>query len=341
MAILLLILIFLLGVWVPSDIVADEPVAAPTPVIVDEPPPLPPVVDEDEAVLQGTPPPIPEPNLEEPTPRPPSSAGDAWPVPGVIADVATVEAIRFERTTKIIALTPADEFARGHIRGARQIDWKPFEIVETGDQQVETWRAEVEIILTELGIQETDTVVVYDGGTFYASRLWWVLDQLGHENKLILDGGLPAWEAAGMPVESEGSWVGYAPADPYAGTPDEAVIATIAEVEAALDDPDVVLVDARTPEEYAKGHIPGAVNIPFTDNAAPDSGGRWKSPDELRAMYAAAGVTEDRTVIPYCLTGVRSAATYVTLTALGYPDVSLFTGSWAEWSVDPARPVEM
>ena len=70
-----------------------------------------------------------------------------------------------------------------------------------------------------------------------------------------------------------------------------------------------------------------------------DAGGRFKSPEELRAMYAAAGVTPDLTVIPYCLTGVRSAVTYFTLRALGYEDVSLFTGSWAEWSADPSREV--
>ena len=291
----------------------------------------PPAVASQVGVAVATPPAIADPAV----------APKDWPVPGVIVDVAIVDEIRLDPTTKIVALTPADEYAAGHIPGAIQIDWKPFEIIETGDQQVDTWRVEVERLLTELGITPADTVVVYDGGTFYASRLWWVLDQLGHDNKLILDGGLAAWQSAGMPVETgPGPVAAREPADPYVGAPNETAIATIDEVEAALDDPNVVLVDARTPEEYAKGHLPGAVNIPFIDNAAPDSGGRWRSPEELRALYAAAGVTEDMTVIPYCLTGVRSAATYVTLTALGYPDVSLFTGSWAEWSADPSRPVE-
>jgi len=274
----------------------------------------------------------------------PAVAQEAWRNPDVIVDAATVDALLGDPTTKIIALTPPEEFVAGRIPGAVHIDWKPFEIVETGDQQVGTWQAEVELILTTLFVAPTDTVVIYDGGTFYASRLWWVLDQLGHERKLILDGGLSAWQAAGMRIDTGVPDESDTPADsdgPYVGAPDETAIATIDEVEAALDDPNVVLVDARTPEEYAKGHIPGAVNIPFIDNAVPDSGGRWKAPEELRAMYEAAGVTEDMTVIPYCLTGVRSAATYVTLTALGYQNVSLFTGSWAEWSADPDRPVEV
>lgn len=326
MSILLLILILLFGLVGGGGLTSDPGLIEPT---IEEAPPLPPpppgAADETAAT------PI----------REPAVVREAWRNPDVIVDVATVDALMGEPTTKIVALTPNEDYAVGHIPGARPIDWKPFEIVETGDQAVETWRVEVEGILTELGIQETDTVIIYDGGTFYASRLWWVLDQLGHERKLILDGGLSAWQAAGLPVETSGEWVGFTPADPYVGAPDESAIATIAEVEAALGDPNIVLVDARTAEEFAAGHIPGAVNIPFTDNAVDGSGGRWKSPEELRAMYEAAGVDREMTVIPYCLTGVRSAATYVTLTALGYPDVSLFTGSWAEWSADPDRPVEV
>jgi thiosulfate/3-mercaptopyruvate sulfurtransferase len=99
------------------------------------------------------------------------------------------------------------------------------------------------------------------------------------------------------------------------------------------------LVDARTSEEYADGRIPGAINIPFLDNAEPDSGGRWKSPAALRAMYADKGVTQDKPIISYCSTGVRSAVTWLTLSALGFPNIRLYSASFAEWSSDPTRPV--
>jgi thiosulfate/3-mercaptopyruvate sulfurtransferase len=101
----------------------------------------------------------------------------------------------------------------------------------------------------------------------------------------------------------------------------------------------VVLVDARTAEAFADGHIPGAIDIEFTRNAQPDPPKVWKSASELRAMYEDAGVTPDKTVIPYCTTGVRSAATYFTLRLLGYENVRLFTGSFKEWSSHPELPV--
>ncbi len=183
-------------------------------------------------------------------------------------------------------------------------------------------------------------MVIYDGGTFYAARLWWILELLGHQNKQIIDGGLPAWIAAEGPVDSGSPMVAPGSA-PYQATPNLGVLANIADVEMAVATGDSVLVDARTSTEFAKGHIPGAVNVPFLDNAEPDSGGRWKSPAELREMYESVGASLDKPVIPYCSTGVRSANTYFTLRALGYPDVKLFSGSFAEWTSDPGRPVEI
>lgn len=105
-----------------------------------------------------------------------------------------------------------------------------------------------------------------------------------------------------------------------------------------LDDPDVVILDARTPEEYAEGHIPGAVNLNFPLNAAPDPPKFYKPADELEAMYTDIGATPDNLVIPYCASGVRSAVTSFTLHLLGYEDVALYTGSWLEWGEDPETP---
>lgn len=266
-------------------------------------------------------------------------ASDGYAHADWLVDGAQLQAmLAADPAVKVVALSPPDQFAAGHIPGAAQVDWPDLEIVETSDQQVETWRAAVEQTLTALGLSPADTVVVYDPGTLYAPRLWWILDQLGHAKKAILNGGLDAWTAAGGELETGPSRVQPAPR-PYVGTPNDAAIAKLAEVERALDDPNVVLVDARTPAEYAAGHIPGAINIEFTQNAEPNPPKVWKSAAELRELYEAAGVTPEKTVIAYCSTGVRSAATYFTLRLLGYERVRLFTGSFQEWSSHPELPV--
>ncbi len=272
------------------------------------------------------------------TPEATPAAENEYAHPEWLADAAWLRQHFADPHVRVVALTPEEDFARAHIPGAVQIDWPALEIVETSDQSVAHWRGEVERQLTALGIQPDQTVVVYDGGTFYAARLWWMLYQLGHADVRVLNGGLPAWIASGGPVETGPPHATPAP-QPYAGKPDESAIATLDEVKAALEDPDVVLVDARSPAEYAAGHIPGAINVEFTQNAEPGQPRYWKGASELRAMYAALGITPDKRVIPYCTTGVRSAATYFTLRLIGYDDVTLFTGSWKEWSSHPDLPV--
>lgn len=264
---------------------------------------------------------------------------DGYAYPEWFADVSWLQQHLGDEDLAVVALTPAEEFVAGHIPGAAQIDWQAFEVIDTSDASLADWQDEVETILTELGIERGDTVVVYDGGSFIAARLWWILHHLGHEDVRVLNGGLEAWTAEGGELQTGDANLEPA-AVPYAGRPNEEVIVSIAEAEAALDEDDTVFVDARRFEdEYAVGHIPGAINVPFMANAESEGPKYWKSAAELRALYEEAGITPDRVVIAYCATGVRSAATYLTLRQLGYENVAVFTGSYGEWSSDPARPV--
>lgn len=254
-----------------------------------------------------------------------------------LADPAWLAAHLGEKSLAVIALTPPDEFEQGHIPGAVQVDWPDLALTESA--RIDDWRDQMEMLVTKLGIERSDTVVIYDGGTIYAPRLWWILYQLGHADIRILNGGLPAWTAFGGELETGATTPTAAP-EPYVGQPNDAAIATVDQVVAALDDPDTVLVDARTPDEYAAGHIPGAVLFPFTDVVVDKQPPLWKPAEELRAAFAALDVTPDKRVIPYCSTGVRSAALYFTLRLIGYEEVALFSGSYAEWTADPTRPVE-
>ena len=267
----------------------------------------------------------------------PVASPTGYAQPDWLVDPAWLEQHLHDENVTIIALTPTDEFAKGHIEGAAQVDWPDLALSESA--QISAWRGQMEQLLTNLGVERSDTVVIYDGGTLYAPRLWWILYQLGQPDIRILNGGLPAWSAAGMPL-ANGESTPTPASTPYKAEPNDDAIATVDEVVAALDNPDTVLVDARTKDEYDKGHIPGAVLFPFTDVAVADSPHVWKSASELQSEFAALGITPDKHVIPYCSSGVRSAALYFTLRLIGYDDVALFSGSYDEWVQDPSRPVE-
>jgi thiosulfate/3-mercaptopyruvate sulfurtransferase len=265
----------------------------------------------------------------------PAASGDRG---SFLIDAATLADERSRTELRVTALTPPDVFIAGHIPGARTVDWPALEISTTTESAIAAWTNEMKPLVSSLGSGAAFGVAIYDEGSLFGCRVWWVLDYLGYDNKVILDGGLPAWTAAGLPTETGEQ-------DPFTTPGFEElplrpeVLAPIDEVAAAVGDPDVVFVDARTPDEYAKGHIPGAVNISYQLNAEPEPPRFWKSDEPLRAMYGEAGVTQEKRVIPYCTTGVRSSVTWLTLRMLGFADTSLFTGSWAEWSADPGRPV--
>ncbi len=242
----------------------------------------------------------------------------------------------------VIALTEPESWAAGHIAGSQRIDWPELELGQTTPEAIAAWEETTRGQLGALGVTPDTDVVIYDGGTLFAARLWWVLDYFGHETKCILDGGLPAWVADGQPVSTEAPSAATPVAAPgdYPANADENRLATLEQVVMALDDPAVAIIDARTADEYAAGHIPGAVNVNYPMNAAPDDPKTYLSGDELTRLYADAGVTPDLLVIPYCSTGVRSAVTYSALRVAGFPNVALYTGSWNEWSSDPETPKE-
>jgi thiosulfate/3-mercaptopyruvate sulfurtransferase len=264
-------------------------------------------------------------------------AGEGYAHPEYLIEAGWLKEHLADPGLRLVGLTPRDAFAKGHIPGAAQIDWPDLSVTDTSDPSIARWQGAVEGKLTALGVTRSQRIVIYDDGTLFAARLWWILDQLGQANIGILNGGLAAWIAANGTLETGPSRV--SPADqPYRATPRPELLAQLTEVHTALGDPRVALIDARSAKEYEAGHIPGAVDIEFTSNALPVAPKYWKSAAVLRAAYEAEGVTTDKRVIPYCATGVRSAVTFFTLKLLGYGDVALYTGSWKEWSSHPELP---
>jgi thiosulfate/3-mercaptopyruvate sulfurtransferase len=203
-------------------------------------------------------------------------------------------------------------------------------------------------LLRGWSVNDTTQIVAYDAhGGMFAARLWWMLRWIGHEAVAVLDGGLPAWQAAGLPLQA-GTPAGPAAARPV-GTiaAREPLTATVdvADVLKNIDGGERQVVDARAPDRFrgenetidpVGGHIPGAKNRFFKDNLQPD--GRFKAPEQLRGELQDV-VGDPRQAIMQCGSGVTACHNLLALEVAGLPGAALYAGSWSEWSADPARPV--
>ena len=266
-----------------------------------------------------------------------SDAEPAWTAYGVpiSVDAAWLE-MELEVNPDLVVVDVASlmDYEAGHIPGAVRIDPADIEIAGTEDAG---WQADVELVLGQAGISPDSSVVIYDRNDLNATRVWWALTRLSHSSVGILDGGLAAWEDGAGSIEL-GS--GDVPAIPqiYAGIVDESLVASTYDVEAALGDSTIVIIDARSAAEFAAGHIPGAINIPSSSLYAAD--GRLLDYDALFALFADAGAYPDQDVIVYCASGVAASNVVYALNVLGYWSVEIYAGSWPEWTSDPTRPVE-
>ncbi len=198
--------------------------------------------------------------------------------------------------------------------------------------------------LRDIGVDDDTRVVVYDQATsLSAARAWWVLRWAGMPDVRVLDGGLTAWRMAGHETTTE---PGARP--PGTVTVRPGSLEVLSAEEAAEVARTGVLVDARTPERFrgeeepidpVAGHIPGAVNVPMGQLLTVS--GTLRSPEELRARFAEAGITDDREVVvgTYCGSGVTAAHTVLALHEAGLESAP-YIGSWSHWVTDPDRPVE-
>jgi thiosulfate/3-mercaptopyruvate sulfurtransferase len=235
-----------------------------------------------------------------------------------------------------------EEYVAGHVPGAAYVDLGGSLAAPPGHggrhplPEPEVFAA----AMRRAGVRADRPVVAYDDWAGQAAgRCWWLLRHHGHPDVRVLDGGWAAWEADGGEVETGAPEI--AEGDFEAGPGSMPVI----EPEDVLDAP--VLVDARSPERYRgesepidpiAGRIPGAVNVPTSTNLGAD--GRFRSTEQLRALYEAAGVPLDGTeVAVYCGSGVTAVHDVIALELLGVR-AALYPGSWSGWIADPERPVE-
>jgi thiosulfate/3-mercaptopyruvate sulfurtransferase len=244
----------------------------------------------------------------------------------------------------LLDLRPTEQFATGHIKSALHLDLWGLSLIDTSDAPLRAFMWIIGHLFSLRGVTPDRQVVVYEEDSgIRAARAFWFLEYLGHSDVKLLDGGVRAWTAAGLPLTID---VHAPTASTWHGTPRPDLIATWRDVQNRLGSAATTLLDTRSDAEYygeavrAKrgGAIPGAVNLEWTQNLQPD--GTFKRRDELAAMYLSAGVTPEHEVVTYCQGGYRAAHSYLALRVLGYPRVRNYTGSWKEWGDREDLPLE-
>jgi thiosulfate/3-mercaptopyruvate sulfurtransferase len=248
----------------------------------------------------------------------------------------------------IVDLCDPAHYAAGHIPGAVHLDYADLVRAEPPAMGLSPTEAWLSAVLSRLGLTPDRQAVAYDDeGNGHAGRLLWTLATLGHERVSLLNGGIHAWIAAAGPLEAQLRQPPHSAyqarfTDPPTAVADKDYILT------RLGQPDLALLDTRTPAEFAGldqrasrgGHIPGAVNLPWTDAMDPQRQLRLQPDPVLRKLLEQRGVTRDKEVVVYCQTHHRSAHTYWVLRHLGYSRVRGYPGAWSEWGNDFDLPIE-
>lgn len=276
----------------------------------------------------------------------PGPSGLGFRSPRRVLEAADLIELKNRHNVLLVDVRSPEQCVDGHIPGAVMLEYAALVDQRGAATGLLPGEARLSRVLSGIGLRADRHVVAYndDNGT-HAARLLWTLDLVGHRSFSLLNGGFAAWDELDLPVDPR-----PAPPSPSAY---RAVIRADAWADrryvlANLNNPDVVLLDTRTAEEYSGahvraargGHIPGAVHFDWSLAVDLTDNGRLRRDDDLFELLQRAGVTPDKEIIPYCQTHHRSAHTAFVLRHLGYPRVRAYPGSWSEWGNREDLPIQ-
>lgn len=231
---------------------------------------------------------------------------------------------------------PAD-YDENHILSAANLWYPDLTVDQNGVSGFVAPAETIEEVFFPLGVEDFIDVAIYgDTGSIWAARLFWILDYYGQTNMKVLNGGFARWDQEERFRSTETPRIRESN---FHAVPNPNKVVDSAWVLENLDNPDVIFVDARSASSYEAGHLPGAISKSWRENIDWDNNESFLSYEALLARFEEKGVSSEKTVISYCQTGVLSAQNFFAMRLLGYPDVRLYDGSWADWSSDPDRPV--
>lgn len=242
----------------------------------------------------------------------------------------------------------ATEYAAGHIPGAVFFDIDASSDLNTPLPHMLPTAERFAERMAALGLNDSDHIVVYDGSgqNLSAPRVWWMFRAFGHDPVSVLDGGIAKWRGEDRPLEQDTI---SRPQGHFTARLDRTAVRDLASVQANIGQPVEQLVDTRSAGRFAGvepeprpglrgGHVPGSVNLPFSDLVRPD-GTVW-AVEELRRRMLAAGVDLSRPVVASCGSGTSACALVLSLHLIGHTQTAVYDGAWAEWGGREDTPVE-